>query len=106
MSEWNLMMLKINKLNRFNKKNNDFIRKFMAGVKVIEIDDLGRLLIPKDLVTFSKISKDVVLSSKVNIVEIWDKDLYEKSIGDDDIDFADLAEEVMGNLNDDENGIS
>ncbi|WP_026704034.1 division/cell wall cluster transcriptional repressor MraZ [Flavobacterium soli] len=106
MAEWNLMMLKINKLNRFNKKNNDFIRKFMAGVKVIEIDDLGRLLIPKDLVSFSKISKDVVLSSKVNIVEIWDKDLYEKSIGDDDIDFADLAEEVMGNLNDDDNGIS
>ena len=106
MSEWNLMMLKINKLNRFNKKNNDFIRKFMAGVKVIEIDDLGRLLIPKDLVVFSKISKDVVLSSKVNIVEIWDKDLYEKSIGDDDIDFGDLAEEVMGNLNDDDNGIS
>lgn len=106
MAEWNLMMLKINKLNRFNKKNNDFIRKFMAGVKVIEIDDLGRLLIPKDLVSFSKIAKDVVLSSKVNIVEIWDKDLYEKSIGDDDIDFADLAEEVMGNLNDDDNGIS
>lgn len=106
MAEWNLMMLKINKLNRFNKKNNDFIRKFMAGVKVIEIDDLGRLLIPKDLVVFSKISKDVVLSSKVNIVEIWDKDLYEKSIGDDDIDFGDLAEEVMGNLNDDDNGIS
>ena len=106
MAEWNLMMLKINKLNRFNKKNNDFIRKFMAGVKVIEIDDLGRLLIPKDLVSFSKISKDVVLSSKVNIVEIWDKDLYEKSIGDDDIDFGDLAEEVMGNLNDDDNGIS
>ena len=48
MSEWNIMMLKINKLNRFNKKNNDFIRKFMAGVKIIEIDDLGRLLIPKD----------------------------------------------------------
>ena len=106
MSEWNIMMLKINKLNRFNKKNNDFIRKFMAGVKIIEIDDLGRLLVPKDLVAFSSITKDVVLSSKVNIVEIWDKDLYEQSISGDDMDFADLAEEVMGNLNDDENGIS
>lgn len=78
----------------------------MAGVKIIEIDDLGRLLVPKDLVAFSSITKDVVLSSKVNIVEIWDKDLYEQSISGDDIDFADLAEEVMGNLNDDENGIS
>jgi MraZ protein len=106
MSEWNLMMLKINKLNRFNKKNNDFIRKFMAGVKMIEIDDLGRVLVPKDLIGFSQIDKDVVLSSKVNIVEIWDKELYEKSIANNDIDFADLAEEVMGNLNDDDNGIS
>ena len=100
------MMQKINKLNRFNKKNNDFIRKFMAGVKMIEIDDLGRLLIPKDLTVFAKIAKDLVLSSKVNIVEIWDKDLYEQSIANDDIDFADLAEEVMGNLNDDNNGLS
>lgn len=106
MSEWNLMMQKINKLNRFVKKNNDFIRRFTAGVKVVEIDNLGRLLIPKDLVAFGNISKDLVLSSAVNIVEIWDKDLYEKSISGDDMDFADLAEDVMGNINDDDNGIS
>ncbi|MGX7667064.1 division/cell wall cluster transcriptional repressor MraZ [Flavobacterium pedocola] len=105
-SEWDLMMLKINKLNRFNKKNNDFIRKFMAGVKMVEIDDAGRLLISKDLIDFAQISKDLVLSSKVNIVEIWDKELYEQAISGDDIDFADLAEEVMGDLNDDTNGIS
>ena len=106
MLEWNLMMQKINKLNRFVKKNNDFIRRFTAGVKVVEIDNLGRLLIPKDLVAFGNISKDLVLSSAVNIVEIWDKDLYEKSISGDDMDFADLAEDVMGNINDDDNGIS
>jgi MraZ protein len=106
MAEWNMMMQKINKLNRFNKKNNDFIRKFMAGVKIIEIDDLGRLLVPKDLVAFGHINKDVVLSSKVNIVEVWDKELYEQSIASDAEDFADLAEEVMGNFNDDTNGIS
>lgn len=106
MIEWNLMMQKINKLNRFIKKNNDFIRRFTAGVKVVEVDDLGRLLIPKDLVGFSKISKDIVLSSAVNIVEIWDKDLYEKAISGDDDEFANLAEDVMGNSNDDNNGIS
>ena len=106
MTEWDLMMQKINKLNRFVKKNNDFIRRFTAGVKVVEVDDLGRLLIPKDLVAFGKIAKDIVLSSAVNIVEIWDKDLYEKAIAGDDVDFADLAEDVMGNTSDDGNGIS
>ena len=64
------------------------------------------MLLPKDLVVFAKSTKDVVYSSAVNIVEIWDKDLYEQSISGNDIDFADLAEEVMGNLNDDDNGIS
>ncbi|MDP2159249.1 MAG: division/cell wall cluster transcriptional repressor MraZ [Flavobacterium sp.] len=106
MAEWNLLMNKVNKLNRFVKKNNDFIRRFTAGVKVVEIDNLGRLLIPKDLVVFASVKKDLVLSSAVNIVEIWDKDLYEKSIDDAAVDFADLAEDVMGNVNDDDNGIS
>ncbi len=106
MQEWNLMMQKINKLNRFVKKNNDFIRRFTAGVRVIEIDATGRLLIPKDLAVFAAVSKDIVLSSAVNIIEIWDKDLYEKAIDDSVIDFADLAEDVMGNVNDDDNGIS
>jgi len=105
MEEWDLMVQKINTLNRFVKKNNDFIRRFTAGVKVVEIDALGRLLVPKDLMVFSSISKEVVFSSAVNIVEIWDKDLYEKSISGEDVDFADLAEEVMGKTNDD-NGIS
>lgn len=106
MVEWNKMMQKINKLNRFVKKNNDFIRRFTAGVKVVEIDATGRLLIPKDLFVFAEMDKDLVLSSAVNIIEIWDKDKYEKSIDDSVVDFADLAEEVMGNLNDDEDGIS
>ena len=106
MSEWNKMMLKINKLNRFVKKNNDFIRRFTAGVKMIEIDATGRLLIPKDLVVFAKIDKEIVLNSAINIIEIWDKDLYENAVDDATDDFADLAEEVMGNLNDDEDGIS
>ncbi len=102
MQEWNLVMAKINKLNRFVKKNNDFIRRFTAGVKVVEMDASGRVLIPKDLCQFAAIEKQVVLSSAVNIIEIWDKDKYEKVIDDAVVDFADLAEEVMGNIGEDE----
>ena len=102
MKEWNLMMEKINKLNRFNKKNNDFIRRFTAGVKMVELDATGRILIPKDLFEFAGIKKQVVMSSSVNIIEIWDKDKYEKAINEAADDFADLAEEVMGNTELDE----
>jgi len=51
---------------------------------------------------FAGISKELVLSSAVNIIEIWDKDQYEKAIDDAADDFADLAEEVMG-FDEDEN---
>ncbi len=105
MAEWNLLMQKINKLNRFKKKNNDFIRRFTAGVKIVEIDAAGRLLVPKDLVNFAGIKKELVLSSAVNIIEIWDKDQYEKVIDDVAVDFADLAEEVMG-FDDEADGVS
>jgi len=96
MTEWEALMQKVNKLNRFNKKNNDFIRRFTAGVKFIELDASGRLLIPKDLIAFAGITKDIVVSSAINIIEIWDKDNYEKAIDDAALDFADLAEDVMG----------
>ena len=101
-AEWNLLMQKVNKLNRFVKKNNDFIRRFTAGVKVVDLDVSGRILIPKDLQNIAGISKDIVLSSAINIIEIWDKDRYEKAIDDATVDFADLAEDVMGNTVDEQ----
>lgn len=99
--EWKKLMEKVNDLNRFNKKNNDFIRRFTAGVKTVEIDTSGRLLIPKDLVNYAHISKEVVVSSTVNILEIWDKSRYESAIDEAALDFGALAEEVMGDKNDD-----
>ncbi|RMA57688.1 division/cell wall cluster transcriptional repressor MraZ [Ulvibacter antarcticus] len=106
MAEWNALMQKMGQLNRFNRKNNDFIRRFTAGVKTVELDATGRLLIPKDLMSFAGIQKEIVISSAINIVEIWDKDKYEQAIDDAASDFADLAEEVMGDESDAANGIS
>tara|TARA_B100001778_G_scaffold193368_1_gene159381 strand:- start:1519 stop:1983 length:465 start_codon:yes stop_codon:yes gene_type:complete len=95
--EWNILMERVNSLNRFNKKNNDFIRRFTAGVRTIKIDSSGRLLIPKNLISYVNIKKEIVISSTVNILEIWDKSNYEKAIDEATIDFGSLAEEVMGN---------
>ncbi len=96
MAEWNIESKRINNLNRFVKKNVDFIRKFMAGVKTIELDSAGRLLIPKDLTLYSNIKKEIVLASVVNKIEIWDKSEYEAAVDYDPDEFANLAEDVMG----------
>ena len=103
LKEWDALMAKLNKLNRFNKKNNDFIRRFTAGVKIVELDATDRLLIQRDLAKFAGVDKAVVLTAAVNIIEIWDKDRYEKAIDQAAVDFAALAEEVMG---DDQENVS
>jgi len=100
MDQWKKTMAKISKLNRFVKKNDDFIRRFTAGVKVVEVDAAGRVQISKDLVSFAEIDKEVVLVLNLDVIEIWDKDEYEKAIAVDLEDFAALAEDVMGDKDD------
>ncbi len=107
MNEWDEVVKHVNKLNRFVKKNNDFIRSYMAGLKVVEVDGSGRFLIPKDLLNFANLKKEIVLSSSVNMIEIWDKKSYELSVSETLKDFGDLAEDVMGKQSlGDTNGLS
>ena len=67
MSEWNLLVKDVNELNRFVKENLDFIRMFTTGLKPIELDSTGRVLIPKDLIEFSGIKKNIGLVYKLVI---------------------------------------
>src|SRR5690625_16011 len=100
MTKWKEVMKEMAGLSRFVQKNNDFIRRFNAGVRVLEMDSAGRLLIPKDLAEFAGISRELVLSSSIDIIEIWDEAKYEEVIDASADDFAAVAEEVMGGIND------
>ncbi|UBM63056.1 division/cell wall cluster transcriptional repressor MraZ [Candidatus Sulfidibacterium hydrothermale] len=96
--QWKIESAMVAKLNMFKKKNAEFVTKFMAGVKPVELDGTGRLLLPKDLLQYGGITKHIVLTSVVNRIEIWDKEAYEKAVDYNPDDFAELAEEVMGEL--------
>ena len=99
MKPWEKLMEKINGLNRFNKKNTDFIRLFTSGVKTVELDNAQRILVPKDLKTFASLEKELVISGAGDYFELWDKDAYEANIKTNEADFAQLSEEVMGDIN-------
>lgn len=98
MKPWEKLMDKINRLNRFVKKNADFIRMFTAGVKNIELDSSERILIPKDLKQFAGLQKEIVIAGAGELFEIWDKNKYEKVISINEEDFGKLTEDVMGGI--------
>lgn len=94
--EWDVINVEVNKLNQYVKKNREFIRKFNRGATEIELDVANRLLLPKTLMEFAGIEKDIVLFAYGNRIEVWSETEYNKMMKDESVDFASLAEEVMG----------
>ncbi len=99
LNEWKEISDEVNQLNLYNKKNRDFSRYFYRGATELSLDATNRLLLPKQLLDYAKITKELVLFAFSNRIEVWAKDVYQNLLTDEPEDFAALAEEVMGNDN-------
>ena len=96
MQSWEPIFAKVSKLNEFDPKVRQFRRYFLNGATNVELDTAGRLLIPKALMEYAGLEKDVVLVSAVDKIEIWDKTKYTKFFESFSPEsFSDLANEVM-----------
>lgn len=96
--EWNKLNKKLSKLNRLIKANDVFVRKFTGGATSADADNTGRVLLPKALVEYADIKTDIKVLGSNNVIEIWDKKLYEQFLSQD-LNIEKLAEDVFGNLN-------
>ncbi|MCC6181575.1 MAG: division/cell wall cluster transcriptional repressor MraZ [Bacteroidia bacterium] len=96
--EWNKLNKKLSKLNRLIKANDVFVRKFTGGATSADADNTGRVLLPKALVEYADIKADIKVLGSNNVIEIWDKKLYEQFLSQD-LNIEKLAEDVLGNLN-------
>lgn len=97
-AEWNKLNKKLSKLNRLIKANDVFVRKFTGGATSAEADTTGRVLLPKSLVEYASITADIKVLGSNNVIEIWDKKLYDDFLSQD-VDIEKLAEDVLGGLN-------
>lgn len=96
--EWNKLNKKLSKLNRLIKANDVFVRKFTGGATGADADNTGRVLLPKSLVDYAGIATDIKILGSNNVIEIWDKNLYDQFLSQD-VDIEKLAQDVLGNLN-------
>ena len=96
MKSWNPLYESISNLNDFDPKVREFRRYFLNGAMQIELDGAGRLLLPKNLMEHAGLTKDIVLVSAVNKMEIWDKNKYQQFFEKFSPEtFSNLAAEVM-----------
>jgi MraZ protein len=102
MTEWEKISEKLSKMNLFKPKNRMFYRLFHQGAKIVSLDNAGRILIPTTHMERVGLNSDVMLIAYNDRIEIWDKQKYFEMIEGNMTDFADLADEVMGDLEDGE----
>ena len=102
LNEWGKISEKLSKMNLFKPKNRMFYRLFHQGAKQIALDNAGRILIPTYHMTRVGLVQDVMLIAYNDRIEIWDKAKYFEMIEVNMTDFADLANEVMGDIEDGE----
>jgi MraZ protein len=95
--EWEKLNKKLSKLNRLIKANDVFVRKFTGGATGCDPDNTGRILLPKALNDYADIKADIKVLGSNNVIEIWDKKLYEDFLKQD-VDIEKLAEDVLGGL--------
>jgi len=97
-SEWQKISREVNALNLYNKKNREFVRYFFRGASEITLDAASRLLLPKSLLDYAGIDREIVLFAYGQRVEIWARAAYEAMMGNEPEDFSSLAEDVMGKI--------
>ena len=96
--DWERVSHQVASLNQFVKKNRLFARKFISGVTQMELDNVGRILLPKPLLDYAGVNKELVLFCYGDKIEVWSKEHYEAELKMSADEFSDLAEDVMGNV--------
>jgi MraZ protein len=97
--DWDAELEGLSSLNHFNKKHRMFIRQFSNGATEVQLDNSSRMLVPKKLCEYAEIKNEAVFYAYGNRIEIWSKHLYTEMMDVDADDFADLAEDVLGDQN-------
>jgi MraZ protein len=95
MVEFKKVFSAISGLSEFSKENRDFQRSFLSGVVTVELDGSGRFLVPRNLLTYGNLDKEVLLVGTGSKVEIWDPATYRKNLISDPGDLSKLAEKYL-----------
>lgn len=95
-SGWDKENEKFQSLNKFDPKNQQVIRIWMAGKRNVEVDSSGRLQIPRDLLTEAEIENEISLSPAFGYLEIWSTKNYKDELAAINKNAVALFEEVLG----------
>ncbi len=93
--EWRIAESKFKQVLFTKAEGRKFNRLFFSGATEIQLDRLGRLLIPTHLKEFAQIKQDVVVVGVSNRMEVWAKNKWKEFYETSRQGFEEVAERVL-----------
>lgn len=94
-TEWSRIEKQFRSLPITQSKSRDFLRMFFSGAAVLDCDKQGRVLVPKKLLDYGGIEKDVMIIGVSSRFEIWDLNTWNTYIEEKRDSFSEMAENVV-----------
>ena len=92
--EWQKLALKLSNLPLSQADARGFIRIMLAGAVDVNLDALGRILIPDYLKEYADLKKKIVVAGLYNRIEIWDEKKWQEYKQKTEAGLGDMAERL------------
>jgi len=99
LSEWNKILERVTALDEFNEEFRNFQRNYLRGNAEVELDSNGRFILPKSMMKYANIDKEVIVVGVGKRVELWDPETYNAYLVKDQQQLSKMAEKVLGQGN-------
>ncbi len=93
--EYRKIYSRLASMNEFNEEFRRLQRNFFRRISEVELDGAGRFLIPKHMIKYAKLEKEIILVGLGNRLELWDSTVYEEYIINDNAEFSKLAQKHL-----------
>ena len=93
--DWQKIVTKLEALPFTKKDARNFIRFFLSGATVAELDKQGRININQTLVSYSNLTKECVVIGAGNRLEIWSKEDWDDFFNSAKDNMSDIAENLF-----------
>ncbi|MDD5489994.1 MAG: division/cell wall cluster transcriptional repressor MraZ [Candidatus Moranbacteria bacterium] len=94
MKTWEDLSSKLGSLPMGESGTRSFVRLMLAGAVDVDIDKLGRVLIPDYLKEYAGLKKEVVIAGLYNRLEIWDGENWNKYKKEAEKNTDEIAEQL------------
>jgi len=97
LDEWQKLSAKLANLPLSQSKSRAFARLMLSGAMEVNMDKLGRIVLPDYLRKFAAIAKSVIITGLYNRLELWDEQRWQAYKDATEKDGNDIAE-TLGEL--------